>query len=901
MYLNNDAVTAAAPPLRPAPAGPRAACGLLLVLLVLLTAPTGWAQAPRFQYTDAPVTRVIADVEAATDYRFLYRDALVTGKTLTFTADSAGVLDAFDRSLRRVGLMLQVDAARRQVLLTRTADGGGALLLGYVVDALDGTRLPFATVTWTLDGRLYGITAGEAGAFHLPLSGLPDEDPLPLTVSYVGYRPRTLYLDPARVPAELPVRLVPQEGHAHEVVVTGTLLHSDLDTTWHDLLQPGLLSTFGERSVLRSLQALPAVALSGALSPGLNVRGSRSDGFQVLLDGISIYNQTHLFGLFDAFNDDALQTVGLYYGITPARYQGPPGGTLSFVTRTGSQTTLRAAAGLSNTAVRATAEGPLGNGRGSWLLSGRHSYLDALDWFNNGALIAQGLDIGRETSAPPLPERLGVTPLAATAGARFYDLHAKLAHEADDGRRWMLTTYLGGDHTAQRADRYVQVRTDGAMTPVRRTVETRNDWGNEAASLHDQRPVGSAGLAHTLVGFSRYHSRYAKDDFTYALPPNRDTGEPRTLLAPFSNHNTLTEWKLAGHLDRALSGGDAWSVGYALHHYAITYEEDSVLRHADFGRTWRSTQLDFFVQREASLGALAALELGLRSHYFSEGSFMRLSPRLQLRLAPQEAVSASVGASRNHQFLHRLYLPYAAGTDVWVMSTAGQPPAAVDNVTAGLYWKAGAALFAQVEGYYKHYQHLRQHETTLLPRGGPAPSLLLHPWRHDNTAEARGLEAMVRHPLGPLRWTHSYTLSRVEIRNPALNEGRPFRADWDRTHQFSTSLQADLARGLAFYATWLFATGTPNTLAGTTPREPAVLPDYHRLDLTLRYRHAFERFSLETVVSAFNVYNQRNTWYRSPLFIPVTNGTQPPRRLDLLNVDVYDLGFQPSFSLSLRL
>ena len=66
------------------------------------------------------------------------------------------------------------------------------------------------------------------------------------------------------------------------------LLHADLDTTWHHLLHPGLFSPLGESSVLRSLQSLPAVSFSTAFTSGLNVRGSRSDGFQVLLDGAPI-------------------------------------------------------------------------------------------------------------------------------------------------------------------------------------------------------------------------------------------------------------------------------------------------------------------------------------------------------------------------------------------------------------------------------------------------------------------------------------------------------------------------------------------------------------------------------------------------------------------------------------
>src|SRR5690606_11050412 len=132
-----------------------------------------------------------------------------------------------------------------------------AFVTGYVLDAGDGARLPFATVTWTDGGRLSGVTANEAGAFQVPLDGLAALDTLRLTASYVGYRPETVRVDVRRPPAELSIRLLPVDRLAQEVVVTGTILHTDLDTTFQGLVRPGVLATFGEASVMRSLQVLP--------------------------------------------------------------------------------------------------------------------------------------------------------------------------------------------------------------------------------------------------------------------------------------------------------------------------------------------------------------------------------------------------------------------------------------------------------------------------------------------------------------------------------------------------------------------------------------------------------------------------------------------------------------------
>ncbi|MFB3131250.1 MAG: carboxypeptidase-like regulatory domain-containing protein [Rhodothermales bacterium] len=882
---------------------------LLLAFFIAFPCLNDVSAQDRQVYDAVPIRQVIGEIQASSPYRFLYRDALITGKTVSFEAPADGLIAALDKALRLHKLRLQVDESRHQIVLSREQTASierPTVLTGQVIDDQSGARLPFATITWKEQDRLRGVAANAAGTFHLRLDALERFDHVVLTASYVGYRLRHIRVDVQNLPATLPIRLVPEQVFGHEVVVNSTVLDADLDTTWHDLLRPGLFSSLGESNVLRSLQSLPAVSLSTAFTQGLNVRGSKADGFQILLDGIPIYNQNHFFGLFEAFNEDALQTVGFYYGVTPAYFQAPPGGTLSFMTRTGSQTDTRLTTGLSNTALKATLEGPLWGGRGSWLVSGRHSYLNAIDWFNNDGLIAQGLDVGRETSTPTRP---GIGPdqrrafFPGTSSARFYDLHGKLYLESSSGNRLMANLYLGGDHTLHReGERLINVGPDSTLE--RQAVETRNTWGNTAASLHDQRALRANVYGHTLLAFSRYHSRFSKDDFVYPSSGSREMNDPmkppsapmQPRLAPFEHENELLEVKLAQHIDVAPRFGGTISTGYALHRFAIDYEEHSALRE-DYFETRRSIQFDLFTQYDGTILEGIDLHAGLRSHYFSNGRFLRLSPRLRLRLWPQRPVSLGLGYSRNYQFLHRLYLEHENSFDVWVMSTESQGPGSVDNFTAGLYLKASPTLFFQAEAYVKSYENLRQHESIVARRSRRSESLLQTPWLPDVAGHARGFELMLRHRIGPLLWTHSYTLSKMTIQHEAINDGQAYRADWDRRHQATTHVQGTLGPHLNWHLTWLLASGTPNSLAFADPNEPATLPTYHRMDVGLQYRRAFRSVTLEATTSVFNVYDRNNTWYRSP--VAVFDPAQMPRRVSFPIVDVYDLGFQPSFSLSL--
>jgi len=60
-------------------------------------------------------------------------------------------------------------------------------------------------------------------------------------------------------------------------------------------------SAFGEADVLKIVLTLPGVKSVGESSGGFNVRGGAADQNLILFNEGTIYNPTHLFGLFSAF------------------------------------------------------------------------------------------------------------------------------------------------------------------------------------------------------------------------------------------------------------------------------------------------------------------------------------------------------------------------------------------------------------------------------------------------------------------------------------------------------------------------------------------------------------------------------------------------------------------------
>ena len=67
---------------------------------------------------------------------------------------------------------------------------------------------------------------------------------------------------------------------------------------------------------------LPGVTTVGEASSGINVRGGATDQNLILFNGGTVYNPSHLFGLFTSFNSDVVEDVELFKASVPAQHGG---------------------------------------------------------------------------------------------------------------------------------------------------------------------------------------------------------------------------------------------------------------------------------------------------------------------------------------------------------------------------------------------------------------------------------------------------------------------------------------------------------------------------------------------------------------------------------------------------
>ncbi|WP_311136650.1 TonB-dependent receptor [Hymenobacter cellulosilyticus] len=186
-------------------------------------------------------------------------------------------------------------------------------------------------------------------------------------------------------------------------------------------------TAFGEADILRVVLTLPGVKAIGEGSTGLSVRGGSTDQNLILFNDATVYNPSHLFGFFSAFNPDILKTVELYKSGIPARFGGRLSSVLDIATRDGNKKKLSGSGGIGALTSRLTLEGPIIKDKSSFLIGGRTSYSDWL--------------------LKLLPNRD-----LKESSASFYDLSAHVSHELNDKNTLYATGYYSRDRFKLASD-----------------------------------------------------------------------------------------------------------------------------------------------------------------------------------------------------------------------------------------------------------------------------------------------------------------------------------------------------------------------------------------------------------------------------------------------------------------
>ena len=609
-------------------------------------------------------------------------------------------------------------------------------------------------------------------------------------------------------------------------------------------------SAFGESDIMKIVLSLPGVTTVGEASSGYNVRGGATDQNLILFNGGTVYNPSHLFGLFSSFNSDAVEDVELFKSSIPVEYGGRISSVLKVTSKEANMQKLTGSASIGALTSKANVEIPIVKDHVSLLLNGRTTYSD---WM-----------------LKKLPEKSGYK----NGSANFYDFSGVLTWKLNSMHRLKVNGYWSKDKFSfSTDDKY--------------GYQNRNVSAEWRSILNDRITATlSAGLDHY-------------DYFNEEM-------NPPSMAARLSFGIDQVWGKL--HIRQRLTERQVLSYGLSVQHYNVQagkYEpvgEESCIK-SDQLEKEKALESAVYIDYERHLTEKLSVSAGLRYTMFNalgprdvniytdgelptEGTLLETrhetgiiktyhAPELRLsaRYALQENLSLKAGFNTMHQYIHKVSnTSIMSPTDIWKLSDYNIKPQKGWQVAAGIYHEtAGKEYEFSAEVYYKHIDDYLNYRSSAV--------LLMNPHLETDVistkGQAYGLELQAKKPTGKVNGWVSYTFSRSLLRQDdkrvavPLNNGDWYSSEYDRPHEVKAVLNLKFTERYSLSSNFNYATGRPTTLpAGKyydpysqtyTPyyanRNKYRIPDYMRLDLAFNIEPTHKLTSFLHTSFSIGVYN----------------------------------------------
>jgi len=737
---------------------------------------------------------------------------------------------------------------------------------GYVTEAGSGERMIDATVYEK--ASFAGTTTNNYGFFSLPLPPGRAQ----IVVSYLGYDPVTADVS-LTGDTVMNFSLTMSSSEIDAVTVTAAGRQSKVESTQMSMIDIPvdkflrLPVIFGEADVLKVIQLLPGVQSGTEGSTGIYVRGGGPDQNLFLLDGVPVYNASHLFGFMSVFNPDAMKSVQLYKGGFPARYGERLSSVVDIRMKEGNEKEFHGNFAIGLVSSKLSLEGPIIKDKTSFIVSARRTYYDVL-------------------AQPFLMALNKNSDSRNTGGYYFYDLNTKINHKFSERSRLYLSSYLGRDRAYTRSrskPNYYDENND--------RYEYADDyglgWGNIITSLRWNYLVSNKLFSNTTLTYSKYNF----DVNIESSARNLTTDEKE--LDYFRYFSGIEDLGAKIDFDYYLSTKHSvkFGSGYTWHFFkpgVTTYRYDPMDESTGIDTTFGDVRImanEFILYAEDNFDITPRIKMngGIRLSQFNvqDTSFFVFQPRLSVRYLVNDDLSFKVSYSKMAQFVHLLTTSAVSlPTDLWLPVTRRFEPPVSQQVAIGSGFRLPGQLEATVETFYKTMDNLIEYKEGA-SFGGTGSG-----WEskvEKGRGWAYGAEILLEKNYGKLTGWIGYTLSWTERQFENLNFGKMFPAKYDRRHDVSVAATYKFSDRVDAGLVWVYGTGNAATLGVMEyPSENIMNPDYyyyysyvtdypgrnnyrtpsyHRLDLGVNLHKQKKRGARTWSFSVYNAYCRLNPFF----------------------------------------
>jgi hypothetical protein len=583
---------------------------------------------------------------------------------------------------------------------------------------------------------------------------------------------------------------------------------------------------FGEADVLKVVLMLPGVKSVGEASTGLNVRGGSADQNLILYNDATIYNPSHFFGMFSAFNPELIKDVQLYKASIPAKFGERLSSVLDISSKEGNKKNIHGSAGIGVLTSRFNIEGPVVKDKTSFIVGARSTYANWL--------------------LKLLPDQY------ENSKAGFYDINLNITSELDKKNTLYITGYLSKDRfnlnndtTYQYGNQNISLKWKHTFNNKIYSLLTIGNDGYNYSTASDKNPVNAYKLSFDI------NQTYFKTHFNYYLNPKHTvdfglnsiyyTLHPGSYQ-PVGDKSLVIPDKVQHEqaLESALYISDKYTIN-------PKFSAEAGIRYSLFNYIGPHTV------RNYAAGVPKTPDNLIDTTIYKKGAFIKTYQgpelRMSLRYAFRNDFSIKAGYNSQRQYIHMISNTAAmAPTDIWKLSDPNIKPQYGEQYSLGLYknFKSNT-IETSVEIYYKNIKDYLDYVSGAI-------LVMNHHIETDviNTkGKAYGAELLIRKTAGKLNGWLGYTYSRILLKQDdptageVINNGDYYPANYDKPHDVTLVSNYKITHRFSFSLNTTYSTGRPITLPialfyyGNSvrtlyaDRNAHRIPDYFRMDFSL--------------------------------------------------------------------
>ena len=687
----------------------------------------------------------------------------------------------------------------------------GGRIHGFITDKETGEALIGANVFIRETGK--GMATDKNGYYVINnITG----DSLTLAISYLGYQSY-----------ENQYNFSASNNYTADIALSSMVIESDVvDVSAEKItrkfnIQPGRvnLSTKQIRSlpsilepdIFRTIQSLPGVLTQSEFSTGLIIRGGNTDQNLILLDGITVYNPSHLGGVFSNFIVDAVKDAELIKGGYNAEYGGRLSAVLNVTSREGNRNKVDASTSISLLSAQTTIEGPFY--KGAWLLSGRRTYFD---------------QILKNTS-------LNVPPYY------FYDLQSHVFSDLTPKDRLSFSFYRGLDDLV-----FDDLGLDA-------------EWGNKTYSMSYRRLFSDLLIGNFLIASSQFRTYFNLGGDSGLIEDNVINDVTVSANFTWFQNNGLT-WKFGAQIKQL---GFSYDNSFA--DTSLFVINKKPVESAIYNKWKWVLSEKFIVEPGLRLNVYDAHS----DRYFPD---VRLG--MKYLVTEDRYINFAIGNYHQFiQTIQDDFNPTIL--DFWVAVDESVQPGKSQQVVLGYEEYIGRVYKTQIEVYYKHLENMLTFVESRSSTEETLSDEKISDNFQTADGFAYGLEVFAQKTFGKLNGWISYTLgiSRKILdgkeyftnwdRRHAISVigNYQFTDKWELNLQWSYQSGQAFTPILGYFIEDLdFSVSSNHANFRTIPggRNTGRYPAYHRLDLGAIRHFSFKKFDMDIFIQIINSYDRNN-------------------------------------------